>query len=158
MIFKVENDWPKHRSGIRPEFPKMPAAYPLIVKWNALQILVMIRGKQTNDLWKLKRPQKELSRIDREIKLKVDVLENPPELFPQLKHPAGCSLQYLLMICEILGGSQSDWYEQYLNRLDEADIRTNFSKDKIESLIGKYGRNTSKSNYYRRYNSGNTSC
>lgn len=130
--------WPKHRNGIREGYQKQPVISSLKRKWNALFTLTILQGQKTNDLWKQKRPSITVSKIDREIKLKVNVLENPPELFPELKHPAGCSLQYLIMLAEALGGA--DWYEAYIYRRDEADVKPAISEEKLETFLAKIAK------------------
>ena len=132
--------WPKHKSGIRPGFLKRTIVRSAKRKFDALYSLVMMYGEKINDLWRVQRPKREVSRVDREIKLKTSVLENPPELFPNLRHPAGCSLQYLIMIAECLGGAE--WYESYINRHDEADVPVEISSNKIEELLEKIAKNT----------------
>jgi len=128
--------WPKHRSGIREGYLKQPFVRSVKTKFDALFACVRFQGILLNDLWRQKKPSKFVSKIDREVKLKTSVLENPPELFPELRHPAGCSLQYLIMLAESLGGA--DWYDAYINRHDEADIPAAISEEKLEKLLGKF--------------------
>ena len=130
--------WPKHKSGIRKGYLNQPTVRSAKTKFDALFACVRLKGIQLNDLWRQKKPAKFVSKIDREIKLKTSVLESPPELFPELRHPAGCSLQYLIMLAESLGGA--DWYESYINRHDEADIPAAISQEKLETLLGKFTR------------------
>lgn len=133
--------WPKHKSGIRPDFLKQPIVRAAKKKYDALFSLVTMYGTKINDLWRVKRPKREVSRIDKEIKLKTSVLESPPELFPNLRHPAGCSLQYLIMLAECLGGAE--WYNVYINRHDEADVDPAIQVDALEKILEtlKHGHN-----------------
>ena len=130
--------WPKHKSGIRPGYQNEPIVRSAKTKFEALLACVRIKGVELNDLWRQKKPSKFVSKIDREIKLKTSVLDTPPELFPGLRHPAGCSLQYLIMLSESLGGA--DWYEPYINRHDEADIPAAISQEKLETILAKIAK------------------
>lgn len=127
--------WPKHKSGIREVYKNQPCISNLIVKFEALHSLVRLNGVKTGNLWDQKVPSKKVKKIEQEVKLKISLADKPPELFPNNKHPSGCSLQYLIMIAEILGAP--NWYEQYINRYDEAIDTTNnlISKEKIEEIL-----------------------
>lgn len=110
-------DWPRRKSGIRPNFPQMPQAQQSFRKWHSFTWVTKLHGQLIGDKWKAKRPQKTVSKVEREIKLRTDVISNPPKDFPNLKHPSGCSLQYIIMLAECLGGAE--WYEPYIRRTDE---------------------------------------
>ncbi len=127
--------WPKHKSGIRPGYLNELPTRSAKTKFDALHICVIAYGNMKGDLWRQKKPGKFVAKIDREVKLNTSVLEKNPELFPGLRHTAGCSLQYLIMLAECLGGA--DWYETFINRFDEADVEPVISQEKLESLLEK---------------------
>ena len=127
--------WPKHKSGIRPAFSKQEYVKATHKKWRALHWATKLYGVKVGDLWKQKRPAVTVSKIDREIKLKGSVLENPPEYFPELKF-AGCSLQYIIMLAECLGGAT--WYRPFIKRQDEAVEKTTMSKNQMETLLQRF--------------------
>lgn len=102
------------------------------VKWNALIDLVRLQGIKENDLWKIQRPLKTLSKVEKQVKLKTNLLVESHDLFPNLKHITGCSLQFMIMCCEITD-QKPKWYEKLLSRPDESpEYKSEF---KIENLL-----------------------
>lgn len=126
--------WPKHRSGIRDGYENMPYIQALNTRWKALHTLVKLVGLRDNDLWKQKVPSKTIASLERQIKLKTNLLETDETL---LKHESGCSLQYLIFIAEIMGAE--NWYENLLNRNMEAEIKSDYSRNKVDGLLGRLG-------------------
>lgn len=106
------------------------------VKWNALIDLVRLQGFKENDLWKIQRPLRTLSKVEKQVKLKTSLIVENPELFPGLKHITGCSLQFMIMCCEITN-YQTKWYEKFLSRPDESpEYKSEFN---IEFLLKRIG-------------------
>ena len=86
-------------------------------KWNGLKAAVMLRGKKENNLWMVKRPLKYVKQAEESCKLKITLLtEEDNEYFPNLRHPSGCSLQYIAMLSHILGGK---WQTKFTNPYSE---------------------------------------
>jgi hypothetical protein len=130
--------WPKRKSGIRPNFNQMKQAQHAHLRWRALTWVTRLHGKQTGDLWQQKRPSKTVSKVDKEVKLRADLITNPPEHFPDLKF-AGCSLQYIIMLNECLGGAK--WYKPYIRRPDEYVQRTAVSKNEMDAMLKEFAKN-----------------
>jgi hypothetical protein len=103
-------------------------------KWNALVSLVILKGHKENNLWHIKRPLKLLSSIEKKAKLKIALIENPPELFPNLRHISGCSLQFLVL-CALIVDENTKWVESYINIYDE-DPST--YSNEIELILRKF--------------------
>lgn len=133
-------DWPKRKSGIRPNFKHRPLVKRVHLRWRALTWVARLHGKMIGDAWKEQRPGKTVAKVDKEVKLRADLLTNPPEHFPDLKF-AGCSLQYIIMLNECLGGAK--WYKPYIRRPDEYVQRTAVSKNKMDAMLKEF-RNESR--------------
>lgn len=127
--------WPKHKNGIRPGFSKQEYVKATHRKWRALHWATKIHGAMIGDLWKAKRPGITVAKVDKEIKLKGSVLEHPPEYFPELKF-AGCSLQYIIMLAECLGGAA--WYRPFIRRQDEAVEKTAMPRNQMDELLKRF--------------------
>lgn len=107
------------------------------IKWKAraLKNLVQIRGRKEKDLWRQKRPDKFFQQAEDRIKLKVSLLDNPPDDFPNLRHPAGCSLQFVIMCAYLLGEEGEDaWFRQYINPYQEGIVESPYD---IQALLNK---------------------
>jgi len=105
-------------------------------KWRALKIAVRLRGKRDRDVWREKRPTRFVKEAEELCKIKVNLLENEPELFPNMQHISGCSLQYIILLNHLLGGKP--WHESYTNRYIEYVPKHN--KVKMGDLLTKLAR------------------
>ena len=132
--------WPKHKSGIRPNFSLMKQANTAHIRWRALTWVTKLYGKMIGDAWRYKRPSITVSKVDREIKLRSDLITNPPSHFPELQY-AGCSLQYIIMLNECLGGAK--WYVPFIRRLDEQVNNTAVSKNRMDIMLKELQSNES---------------
>lgn len=102
------------------------------LKWNALLDLVRLQGYKQYDMWKIQRPRKTLSKVEKQVKLRSGILSDPPDTFPNLKHETGCSLQFIIICAEITECTDK-WYEKFLSRPDESsDYKSKFN---IETLL-----------------------
>lgn len=101
-------------------------------KQRGFKALVQLRGKQLNDLWRQKRPEKEMARVEKAIRIKSSLLDNPPDEFPLLRHESGCSLQFILMCNMIMGGTL---YKEYCNQFQEGIVEN--SEYDIATLLAK---------------------
>ena len=131
-------DWPKRKSGIRPNFSQMKQAKTSHIRWRALTWVTKIHGAMIGDPWKQKRPAKTVSKADKEVKIRSDLIKNPPEHFPDLKY-AGCSLQYIILLNECLGGAK--WYKPYIRRPDESVLKTAMSKNQMDAMLKEFSKN-----------------
>lgn len=100
-------------------------------KHRGLTALIRLRGKQLNDLWRQKKPDKEMARVEKTIRIKSSFLDNPPPEFPNLRHKSGCSLQFILMCNMIMGGNI---YKEYCNQFQEGIVE-NSEFDIAELLV-----------------------
>jgi hypothetical protein len=104
-------------------------------KAKALRFVVQIRGQKVNDRWRMKRPNKFVQQAEDKIKLKTILLETEPEEFPGLRHPSGCSLQYIATLAYLLGDDGKDaWYRKYINPYAEGVVESPYD---IVGLLAK---------------------
>jgi hypothetical protein len=106
-------------------------------KWRALKIAVRLRGKKEKNAWRVKQPSKFVKEAEELCKIKINLLENGPELFPNMQHISGCSLQYIIMLNHLLGGTP--WHKAYTNEYVECVPK--MDKMKMGNLLRKLMRN-----------------
>jgi len=135
MPIECFDTWKKSKSGIRPGFERMHYANIAHVRWVGLKTVIRMYGKKIGDRWIESRPSKVLTKIDKEVKIRSDLIINPPEHFPDLKY-AGCSLQYIIMLSECLGGA--NWYKPYIRRPDEFVKKTAVSRNKMDEMLKEF--------------------
>jgi hypothetical protein len=118
-IQKIQNIWQNADAmNIKPLF--LPATY----------------GKYMTNGWSDHKKAEEeiLKEREKKAKLKIALIENPPELFPNLRHISGCSLQFLVL-CALIVDENTKWVESYINIYDE-DPST--YSNEIELILRKF--------------------
>ena len=84
-------------------------------KWRGLLAITRLRGLRDNDKWMEKRPRKYVKSAEEACKIKITLLDEEGGL--PLRHPSGCSMQYIMLINELLGGT---WHHRYCNKFKES--------------------------------------
>lgn len=107
-IYKQAENWRRNeeekQTKCRPEFPFMPASFNTIIREKALMMAARIRGyDNVKSKFLATQAQNKLS-ISLDSKLPAKI--------------AGCSTQYVVMLCHILNGDKS-WY---INELGEIHV------------------------------------
>lgn len=99
------------------------------VKWKmrALRILVKLRGQKENNLYRVKQPSKFVDAALEKTKIKTAVLDMDLGEYEGLRHPSGCSLQFIIMCAYLLGEDGEDaWYRKMVNPYQEGLVESNY--------------------------------
>jgi hypothetical protein len=87
------------------------------LKYDALLTACSVYGALKGDKWKEKKPLKYFTAAETVCKVSNNLLINTPPEFQNLRHPTGCSLQYIAILNHMLDGP--NWSEQYMNVFQE---------------------------------------